>query len=581
MKYRIGNRIFMTTLLVSIVPMCIILFYILFIYSHENRQNVEQNRVLIQKSYAGSLENLFQKTEYVSNICYEPQVQNLLVKQERTGAERYQIQNELASNLNQKVDLFRILNLLDAISIEDASGYIYKIKGNGEPFIRQHPEVRETVFSHYKYHQILDMGNGDGEIVYARGIRSIHGYGSVIGVIYLEFSLKDYMDALLANEQDTKMLFALVDDHQQILYSNCGDEEQLEKIRAGERLRGYRENRYDLDYNGLSVVFYDNNAALMQQVHRLRAMIFLVIILSCFGIIIVEHKLIGSLVEPILILQKRTVRARQGTYECKKEIIDKGELSDLEDSFNDMMHQLDFMINEVYSKELSEKEAVIASLTAQINPHFLYNTLDMVKSMAELEGLDEIGDIVKALSTMFRYSTHTDRLLVTVQEEVENLACYIKILDARFGNVIRFDLEVDQSVYSCSIIKLSLQPLVENAVSHGLAMQKDGGRITISIGRQNDDLFVRVADNGIGMNQEDLQKLQADLKEDKIKEHVNAGSGVGLVNINRRLKLYYGGEYGIHISENAGVGLTVGFEIPIQGEGGNHDLEKKYPADHQ
>ena len=173
-----------------------------------------------------------------------------------------------------------------------------------------------------------------------------------------------------------------------------------------------------------------------------------------------------------------------GDYTVRVHVETRDEVGDLCDAFNGMAEEIDRLVNRVYSVELKEKEAAIKALQAQINPHFLYNTLDMIKSMAELYGALQVSEMIMALSKLFRYATHTDGVLVTIREELENLSSYMTIVNARFGGRIAFAARVPEELLAEPIVKVCLQPLVENSISHGLGRGRAGGRIAVTVKKE-------------------------------------------------------------------------------------------------
>ncbi len=153
-----------------------------------------------------------------------------------------------------------------------------------------------------------------------------------------------------------------------------------------------------------------------------------------------------TIVRPVTRLHKNLVRVKEGDYTVRVHVETRDEVGDLCDAFNGMAEEIDRLVNRVYSVELKEKEAAIKALQAQINPHFLYNTLDMIKSMAELYGALQVSEMIMALSKLFRYATHTDGVLVTIREELENLSSYMTIVNARFGGRIAFAARVPEEL---------------------------------------------------------------------------------------------------------------------------------------
>lgn len=221
--------------------------------------------------------------------------------------------------------------------------------------------------------------------------------------------------------------------------------------------------------------------------------------------------------------------------------------------------------NEEYKTKLLNKQAVIHSLQSQINPHFLYNTLDSVRGKALEQHNEELADMVEALAIYFRYSISDKNNVITLHDELKNLDNYIKIQNFRFGD--RFSLEKSyeetEEIMSQEIPKMTLQPLVENALNHGIDSYTSGGVIKIYIETTDQHLFIHIIDNGKGMDAVQLAELNRSLLNDEATGIPDKSSGLALVNVDSRIKLYFGMQYGLHIYSTPHVGTDVEIVLPI------------------
>lgn len=546
----------------SLIPLIILFCYITFVYGRSMQQEKKLSNELIQESYVNELDIMLQKIEFISNICYDPAVQKLLDEPYYSQAQFYNTRQFLFKYFTAKVDLFKIIDSLQSISIEINSKQIFNIKGENRLPVSRRKEINKHLLDYYKYQTIVPIEEGSKVYVYSRAIRSVNNYGNNIGTFYIVLDLKSSFDQFEEYTERTHSFFTLTNKEGVVLYTNYKGGSEVKQL-SEEQLKAYHIVEYPLNHLGLTVTYYDQVKQIMQPINQLRNLTLMMIVLTYISIFIISRKVTEQLVSPILKLKERTEKVKQGDY--SREVMKQGqsdELGELQQSFDEMTAQIDFLVNEVYSRQLSEKEAIINSLTAQINPHFLYNTLDMVKSMAEIEGIEEIGEITKALSLLFRYVTKTNQPIVTVQEEVANLENYIKIIDARFGKKIEFNIQVDQDIRQYTIIKLCLQPLVENSITHGLKQRNGMGKITIEIKKEDSFLVIKQYDNGEGMQEEALKQLQQNI-ETSAETITTSGQGIGLYNINRRLKLYYGETYGLKLKSDKGEGMMVIIKIPL------------------
>lgn len=243
-------------------------------------------------------------------------------------------------------------------------------------------------------------------------------------------------------------------------------------------------------------------------------------------------------------------------------------------SLNHIHSRMRESIDREYIAHMKQKDAEVRALQNQINPHFLYNTLDAIRGLALINGDDPVADMTEALSTFFRYSIGQKGHIVTLRDELENIRCYLVIQNNRFKNKLSFQVQIQDEeadwILDCRLPKLLLQPVIENAVYHGIEPKVGPGHITMRIFTTQDTLVINIQDDGIGMEEEELQLIREKLKQGRYgSESLNSrGSGIALININQRIILNYGERYGITVSSTKGIGSEVEMELPIIHERG-------------
>lgn len=220
--------------------------------------------------------------------------------------------------------------------------------------------------------------------------------------------------------------------------------------------------------------------------------------------------------------------------------------------------------NAGYEKEMLLKQANLQALQSQINPHFLYNTLECIRGMALMEGKESIADIAWSLSRFFRYSISGKSDVVTLRSELENCETYARIQNYRFQNRFVLEIENDQEVEEAMLPKLTLQPMVENAIIHGLQDTLSGGVIRIKIERVNRDIRIVISDNGCGMPPEKLEELTDKIHHGQAQKGEGRNNGIAMYNVDRRMKLYFGAEYGVNVFSCEGMGTDVELRIPYR-----------------
>lgn len=245
------------------------------------------------------------------------------------------------------------------------------------------------------------------------------------------------------------------------------------------------------------------------------------------------------------------------------------ELARIERHLFRMQKRIQTLIQEEYTAKMQVMTAREQALMSCINPHFLYNTLNTISAMACMEGADSTTEMIAALSSMFRYSSEVTRPNVTLKDELSNISDYLYIQSIRYQNAFTYSVDMKETLYGCQVPKLILQPLIENVFKHGFKnqMAKDGGDRSIWIwaGKVKDDLMISITDNGGGIPAERLIKIQEHMAEPVVQITAMAAnnSSVGLLNVHQRIRLQYGGDYGLRItSEGEGKGVCVEVRMP-------------------
>lgn len=265
------------------------------------------------------------------------------------------------------------------------------------------------------------------------------------------------------------------------------------------------------------------------------------------------------------ILSKEMEKVVEGEFEIKEKIDGKDEIAELYGNLYTMVTSIKNLISEVYVKELEKKELIVKQkdaefkmLASQINPHFLYNTLETIRMRAFCNGDRELADIVKKLGKLMRRNLEVTNEVVTLESELEMISNYLEIQSLRFKGKVEyyFNIEVDPKDYL--LLPLLLQPIVENAFIHGLENSIELGKIEVSIYDEVGYLIVEVSDNGAGITEEQLEYINNKLRN---YNDVNKKS-IGISNVNERIKMFYGEEYGVYILSNLGIGTKVIILLP-------------------
>lgn len=240
------------------------------------------------------------------------------------------------------------------------------------------------------------------------------------------------------------------------------------------------------------------------------------------------------------------------------------EIAFMSESFNEMVTRINTLIEELYEQKYRQKKHELQALQAQINPHFLNNTLEIVNCMALSRNAPEIGDMVKALARMMRYSMNFKESIVTIEKELQHLKNYMFIQCEKNADRIKVIYDIDERIFPYRILKLSLQPIAENAIIHAFKNTRNEKIIAIDGSFINEKIRIRITDNGAGMDQKTIAHLLNDEDEDEAIQSNNNHTGIGMGNVNRRLKLTFGEEYGLKVISEVLKGTIVEVWLPTQ-----------------
>lgn len=267
--------------------------------------------------------------------------------------------------------------------------------------------------------------------------------------------------------------------------------------------------------------------------------------------------LTNQITKPIKKLALLMKLIENGDFNVKIKLRNRNEIGQLARTFNNMTRKVNKLINEVYVDKITQKELEVQMLQNQINPHFLYNTLESIHMMAEINEDEETSTMVRALGRILRYGISKKHEKVTVKQELDNINDYILLQKIRFSNIFDIKVNIDPNLYDFIIIKLIFQPLVENAIYHGLDETLSGGLIEITGEKSDNNLIFMVKDNGKGMDESSVIKMNNNLNDVD-----NSMSSIGLKNVSRRIKLKYGNDYGLEVSSVLGEYTAVKILLP-------------------
>lgn len=452
------------------------------------------------------------------------------------------------------------------------------------------PKLPEQDIYHYMLKEVKKNSmtispiyqNNTGETIISFGklVLDINS-GKAIGVIIVDLNLEVMNQGLNSVKLLNSGSVVLIDQYGQYIYHPTKEVGDL----ADDFYLENNETYFTNEYKGNSFLFLKESNTLtnwtlygivpyeevLTKIKPIQYKFFIFLFFLIIVVMILSISVRKEFVKPIRKLQHLMQTVQHGDLDVKANFNRNDELGILAQHFDLMIERISMLIEKVYQVELNEslaqlyqKQAELEALQAKISPHFLYNTLNSISWFAYQKGVREIQITIDSLSSMLRYSLGNPSKFVTIEEEINYLKMYSEIMNFRYSDMIQFHYDVPEDLKEVILPRLSLQPIVENAIKHGFEGIFGGERIIVRVQKVNQHVIIEIEDNGMGMSMDDLQSLKNKLeyriaeKVDYIQGHEG---GIGLDNVQQRLKLWFGHEYGVAI-ESEKTGTIVKVKIP-------------------
>lgn len=514
--------------------------------------------------------------DVMDGVTFNNEIQRLLQIQYDTGKEMHLLNKYLAS---QVVDETVMFNEVDLINLYDTENLRVNLR-------------RSVNNKDFKFFNELrpDMYDSSGRVTWKvensvitanRLIYGIHSYKmNEIGYLtmsmkpsYLEDRIQKYDPTeerhIIILDQENNVVLTNAEDSGNDAFTlwasnldyNSIDSESFVDIPGDGRMI---VNNYQSELTGwkiISLVSLNEISAGPVLIGRTIFLIgFVAIVIGIVVIWISTHYIVKPLNQLRLVMDE----VEKDNFHVQVQINRKDELGRVGDSFNKMMNKINNLISDIYQKDINEKEAQLRALRAQINPHFLYNTLDAINWMAQFDKTDEVSKMTIALSRLLKSSISNNKEFIRLEEEAKYIDDYMTIQKIRFQDKIHYSMQIDEAAKNCLVPKLILQPIVENAMIHGLEKKLENGYLLIKGYVKNDLLHIQIIDNGVGMDERTMSAL---LKGVYVNRDENKGTGNGILNVQNRIKLLFGREYGLKIDSNENVGSVFELTLPVHREG--------------
>ncbi|CAM2862831.1 sensor histidine kinase [Paenibacillus sediminis] len=575
----IHNRLF---LLILFCMSAILLIISLLFYNrttmqyHDKISDLSQKNVsqtvglfgLLSKGYdslSKSISNNFDLVRLLSETTHEPALEYI---------NEQSITNIIGAIFYSRDDLVGIHIITDKGKIYNYGNYMNVVDPNymnSDWYHQIHDSTGKMVWLGVYPHSIIDQMEKRPVFAFGRQIYDLNEHRP-IGIVLYETDPKPILSALNNLRLGEHSKVYLVSHRGRVVSSTSSDAELLpndiplpgeEKDVIVEQRNGSLIVASKLPFADWSVVSVTPNQDLnveLTQTKRYLAIVVTVLILVATLIASIVSRTISS---PLIRLIKEMKHVEIGNFRGVLNVTSYQEINILVASFNQMVTRIEELIERVKTSSVSERTAELHALQSQVNPHFLYNTLDMIYWMLDEKGQDKLGEVVLSLSHMFRYSSHWEEE-VTLREEVEQIEHYLTIISYRLEGRLTVDVSIDERWMNFRLPKMTLQPIIENAVKHGLESLSRTGVLKVHAAQEGQTLNIMIEDNGRGMDEAKLNHLRVSIHNEQ--SGSKGKGGIGLQNLQRRLRHMYGDGYGIQIESASGQGTTVVIVMPLEAQ---------------
>lgn len=525
------------------------------LYSTSNQTIINNQIINTSKQVVSNYELYFDSAIDVSNAIQD-KIDNVDVLNNKPTVRQY------------FDDVLAMKSEIISISLYDESGnlivgntnYVDDGKSNDESFQNAIDEPLINIFS--------AVGYEDNR--YAFTLSRCVGFNREAseGVALIEFDFTKIVRLIYQSDLGENGHIVIFDRDYEVVYSSAPDfvVEDLNATRdlilgtSTTQINGQSFNLYvsTISNTGWKVAVFTNNSQIYSVFYSFITIVAIVTFVLSIIYVWIIYMIVKQVTYPLYRLQSEMNKVRDLNYEEKKKVYRKGnkEIVQLEDTYNEMMKRIRDLAEKIVQEQENQRKSELKALQNQINPHFLYNTLDSIIYMIDKGENQKAEEMIVALSKFFRISISKGRTIIPLKDEIEHVRNYLLIQKIRFGEHFSYYINVDQDLYQYSCLKLILQPLVENAIEHGLNDDEKDGRIDINVYQDEKNIIFEVKDNGYGISEERLKTIYQSFKDDSIHE------GVGLKNVYQRVKIYYGDSADLIINSIIDEGTIIRIIIP-------------------
>lgn len=524
-------------------------------------------------------QNIDSYIDYMENIAYlissSEDVQDYLFDDEIDNEGRYRILNQFETILDSRSDIRNvgIISKNGRMLINDGKKSVNSdLDLNTQEWYTQALDSPEGPMLTSSHVQHIISGERPWVITLSRGIRDREGSGEKEGVFFIDLNYSAISELCDQSTVGTKGYAFILDARGNIVYhpqqQQLYNELQTENISlimdteddtvlTGTGSNGKLYSISRSDKTGWTVVDCTNVRELLSKSRQAQSIYVLTAVILVIVALLFSRFMARSITLPIQKLRDSMEKVQEGDFSVSDVVVDSdNEIGSLTKSFDVMTHRIQELMEQNVHEQEEKRKSELKALQSQINPHFLYNTLDSIIWMAEGKKYEEVVLMTASLARLLRQSISNEDEVVPIANEVEYAKGYLTIQKMRYKDKLEFQIDVDPSILHIPLIKLVLQPIIENAIYHGLKYKESKGLLIIKGFMKDGNAVLQVIDDGVGMSEETLAHIY---DRHKVNYHSN---GVGVYNVQKRLKLYYGEDYGITYESAEGKGTTATITIP-------------------
>ena len=573
----IRNSIFIYFTITSLVAVLLIVISIYSRLSSQLYDTVKQENVSLVNRVDSSMEVYLRNIMKLSDTIYYGIIKNTNLSEDSIGEKLTLLYN---NNKEQVSNIALISKEGEPISVVPAARFRKNFKAEDEEWFVNALNKTENI--HFTLPHVQNMfEKGDNSynwvISMSRAVEITVGGSTEQAVLLIEMAYQGLEEVLDEVTLGNGGYIYLMDSKGEIIWHPkfeliaSGRVKENNLVAAGyddgsreEIFNGTRQTvvTKTVGYTGWKLVGVIKGTGISLNMLKTRLFIVFVILLIIFIVIIINSYISFRVTNPIRELEKSVKELEEGNLDADIYMGGSYEVQHLGKSVQDMKFRIKGLMQDIVNEHEEKRKSEFDSLQAQINPHFLYNTLDIIVWQIENEKQSEAVHTVTALARFFRLSLGKGKNIVTVKDEIDHVRNYLMIQHMRFRNKFDYEFDVAEDVLELPSLKLMLQPLVENAIYHGMEFMDGDGLIVVKAWREENELYLSVADNGLGMTEDKVEMI---LTGESTSGN-GRGSGIGVKNVNERIKLYFGEAYGLTIDSEPDEGTTVIIHLPAKDE---------------